>query len=97
MRKILFAVLCLTIPGLLLLNAWQGYRYNDLSDRVADLERQQKALLEKNRDAIAQIAWETSPARVEGKATSVSGLAPLDPSAVTRLQVGNAASAGGSQ
>ena len=38
MRRIMWAVLCLAIPGLLFLNAWQGFRYNDLSDRVGALE-----------------------------------------------------------
>jgi hypothetical protein len=87
MRRIMWAVLCLAIPGLLFLNAWQGFRYNDLSDKVAALEKEQKDLLEKNRDAIAQIAYETSPERVGQKAALVEGLVPLDQSAVTRLQV----------
>ena len=61
MRRLKWAMLCLAIPGLFFLNAWEGYRYNDLSDRVGALEKQQQDLLEKNRAAIAQIAYETSP------------------------------------
>jgi hypothetical protein len=95
MRRIMWAVLCLAIPGLLFLNAWQGFRYNDLADRVGALEKEQKDLLEKNRDAIAQIAYETSPERVAQKAALVDGLIPLDQSAITRLQV-DAAAQGGS-
>jgi hypothetical protein len=87
MRKIMLAMLCLAVPGLLFLNAWEGYRYNDLSDRVGALEKQQGDLLERNRDAIAQIAYETSPERVGEKAARMQGLKPLDPSAITRLQV----------
>ena len=87
MRRIMWAVLCLAIPGLLFLNAWQGFRYNDLSDRVQELEKVQKDLLERNRDAIAQIAYETSPERVGQKAALAEGLVPLDQSALTRLQV----------
>ena len=91
MRRIMWAVLCLAIPGLLFLNAWQGFRYNDLSDKVGALEKAQKDLLDKNRDAIAQIAYETSPERVGQKAALVEGLVPLDQSAITRLQVDAAA------
>ena len=87
MRKIITAILCLAVPGLIFLNAWEGYRYNDLSDRIADLEKQQKDLLESNRDAIAQIAYESSPARIEEKAAGALGLGPLDQSAVIRLKV----------
>jgi len=86
-RKILTAALCLAVPGLFFLNAWQGYRFNTLSDQVAALEKQQKALLEENRDTIGQIAYETSAERVAEKAAAL-GLVPADRSAVTRLQVG---------
>ena len=75
MKKILTAALCLTVPGLLFLNAWQGYRYNALSDQVAALEKEQKVLLEANRDIIGQIAFESSPERVAEKAAGL-GLVP---------------------
>ena len=84
MKKILTAVLCLTVPGLLFLNAWQGYRFAALGERVAALEKQQKDLLESNRDIIGQIAFESSPDRVADKAAAL-GLVPADPSAVKRL------------
>ena len=87
MKRIITAVLCLAVPALIFLNAWQGYRYNDLVDRIAGLEKQQRDLLESNRDAIAQIAYESSPARIEQKATGALGLVPLDQSAVIRLEV----------
>jgi len=94
MKKILVAALCLAVPGLIFLNAWQGYRYSALSDRVAELEKQQKDLLAANRDIIGQIAYETSPARVAEKAAAL-GLVPADDgaaggfnaaAAITRLQ-----------
>ena len=85
MKKTLTAVLCLAVPGLLFLNAWEGYRFNALTDEVAALEKQQKELLESNRDAIGQIAYESSPDRVAQKA-AILGLVPVDPAAMTRLQ-----------
>ena len=85
MKRILTAALCLTVPGLLFLNAWQGYRFSRLTDQVTALEKQQKDLLEANRDIIGQIAFESSPERVAEKAAGL-GLVPADPSAVIRLQ-----------
>jgi hypothetical protein len=93
MKKILTAVLCLAVPVLLFLNAWQGYRFNSLSTDVAALEKQQKELLEANRDTIGQIAYETSPDRIAEKAAAL-GLVPADQTAVTRLQVGQATDEG---
>jgi len=92
-KKILTAALCLAVPGLFFLNAWQGYRFNALSDQVAALEKQQKDLLEANRDTIGQIAFESSPERVAEKAAGL-GLVPADPSTVTRLQAGQAPAGG---
>ncbi len=85
MKRILTAVLCLAVPGLFFLNAWEGYRYNVLSDRVSAMEKQQKELLEANRDAIGQIAYESSPDRVAEKAAAL-GLRQPDPASLTRLQ-----------
>ena len=86
MKKTLAAAFCLAVPGLFFLNAWQGYRFNSLAGQVAALEKQQKQLLEANRDTIGQIAFETSPERVAQKAAAL-GLVRADQSAVTRLQV----------
>jgi hypothetical protein len=94
MRRLQLAILCLAVPGLIFLNAWEGYRYNTLADQVAGLENEQKDLLEGNRDAIAQIAYETSPETVGRKAAGIQGLMPLDQSAVTRLQVESVAPGG---
>lgn len=92
-KKILTAALCLAVPGLFFLNAWQGYRFNELSEHVAALEKQQKDLLEANRDAIGQIALESSPEKVAEKAAGL-GLVTADPAAVTRLQASPAAGGG---
>ncbi len=96
MKRILTAILCLAVPGLFFLNAWEGYRYNALADQIASLEKQQKDLLEANRDTIGQIAYEGSPDRIAEKAGTL-GLAKPDPAAVTRLQVEPAASEGSTQ
>jgi ABC-type phosphate transport system auxiliary subunit len=87
MKRTALAVICLVIPALLCLNAWQGYRYNELSNAVAALEKQQQDLLEANRDVIAQIAYEQSAARVVQKADRSFTLGPVDQSHITRVLV----------
>ena len=91
MRKVVIVALCLAVPGLIFLNAWQGYRYSALAGRISDLEKQQKDLLAANRDIIGQIAFETSAERVAQKAADL-GLVPG--AAITHLTVG-AGSPGG--
>jgi hypothetical protein len=86
MKKTLKIVLCLAVPGLIFLNAWEGFRYATLEDQVAALERQQKELLDANRDAIGRIAYESSPDRVAEKAAEM-GLASPDAADVTLLLV----------
>jgi len=87
MRKLVVVALCLAVPGLIFLNAWQGWRYSELASRISDLERQQKDLLAANRDIIGQIAYETSPERVSQKAAAL-GLVPEGGSVpVSRLRV----------
>ncbi|HUI69438.1 MAG TPA: hypothetical protein VL354_02885 [Spirochaetia bacterium] len=80
-------VLSLIVPGLLCVNAWQGYRYNQLSNDVASLESQQQDLLEANRDALAEIAYEKSPGRIEEKALKSFTLVPVDQGHVTRVLI----------
>lgn len=84
MKRLVRVVAALAVPGLLALNAWQGWRYQRLSDEVAALEERQRQLLEANRNTIAAIAAEQSAANVEARAREM-GLAPIDPSRVTRL------------
>jgi len=96
MKRILTALLCLAIPGLLLLNAWQGFRYNTLSDDVAALEARQDALLESNRDLIGQTAFESSPAQVGARASAL-GMVQAADTATTRLLVDASGKAGASR
>ncbi|HET6486400.1 MAG TPA: hypothetical protein VFH83_08265 [Spirochaetia bacterium] len=95
MRRVAPALLCLAIPALLLLNAWQGSRYGELLDQVSALEDEQSRLLRANQDAIARIAYEEAPERVAEKAAAVSGLVPADPANVLRVTVAGTPAAGG--
>jgi hypothetical protein len=87
MRKSVRLLVALAVPGLLALNAWQGWRYHRLSEEVVALEDVQRRLLEANRNAIAAIAAERSAAAVEERARAM-GLVPIDPSRITRVPAG---------
>ena len=86
MRKLMRILVALAVPGLLALNAWQGWRYHRLTEEVASLEEAQRRLLEANRNTIAAIAAERSAAAVEERARAM-GLVPIDPSRVTQVPV----------
>ncbi len=87
MKRTLLLAAALLVPALLFLNAWQGYRYHTVADEVADLEKSQKAIVERNMGLVAHIAHELSPQRVEERAAGEPGLAPIDNSRVTRVIV----------
>ena len=87
MKRYGLAVISLLVPSLLSLNAWQGYRYNELSNAVAALEKRQQDLLEANRDRLAQIAYEQSAVRVEEKAGKGYTLVPIDQAHVTHVLI----------
>jgi hypothetical protein len=91
MRRAARILIALAVPGLLALNAWQGWRYHQLADEVSALEERQRSLLEANRNAIAAIAAERSAASVEERARAL-GLVPIDPSRITRVPDGSGAS-----
>jgi len=97
MKRYRLAFLGLIVPGLLFLNTWQGYRYDQLSVAVSALEKQQQELLEANRDAIARIGYEQSPGRVEEKALKDFNLVPADPAHVTRVLIRGTTDRGSAQ
>jgi len=90
-KRLARLIVALAVPGLLALNAWQGWRYHRLAEEVSALEEQQRRLLEANRNAIAAIAAEQSTDRVAERAREM-GLVPIDPSRITRVPVGPEAS-----
>ncbi len=87
MKRTLLLAMALLVPVLLFLNAWQGFRYYSLSTEVAELEKRQVAIVEKNMETLARIAYERSPRRIEERAAGEPGLAPIDSSRTTRVVV----------
>ena len=64
----LLFLLVLTVPVLLGVNAWQSNKCGKLMREITRLERAQVELLEKNREAIADITESLATARLEDDA-----------------------------
>ena len=78
MNRLIILVLALSMPLLLLLNAWQGYRYDVRSRDVVRLERRQHETIEEQKRAIAALSVLRSPARVRTIARDQLGLERVD-------------------
>ncbi|MBN2051585.1 MAG: cell division protein FtsL [Spirochaetales bacterium] len=65
MRKILTALVILSLPLFLLLNVWQSFTYQQLESDIVDMEARQKKLLEENKRFIIAIEYLRAPARIE--------------------------------
>ncbi|MCL2791590.1 MAG: cell division protein FtsL [Spirochaetaceae bacterium] len=63
-KKILIAFLVITVPVLLFLNAWQGFRYERISAEIRNHEHEQIEWFEENKKMLATITVYSSPARV---------------------------------
>ena len=64
-KKILIAFLVITIPVLLLLNAWQGFKYERINANIKNHENEQKEWFEENKKMLVAISVYSSPARVK--------------------------------
>ena len=64
-KKILIAFLVITVPVLLFLNAWQGFKYERINAEIRNHEYEQKEWFEENKKMLAAISVYSSPARVK--------------------------------
>lgn len=64
MKRSLVILLVALVPLLLFANVFQAFRHGRLERRIAELERQQLALIEQNKQAILAVSVLTSPRRV---------------------------------
>lgn len=86
MKRSLVALLILLVPVLLFTNVVQAFRYGRLEREVAELEREQHALIEENKRAILAITVLTSPGRVGDLAEGVLDLGRISTEEIIRLQ-----------
>ncbi len=64
-KKILITLSVFTIPVLLFLNVWQGFKYERINAEIRNYEYEQKEWFEENKKMLATISVYSSPARVK--------------------------------
>jgi len=72
--KILIVLSVITIPVLLFLNTWQGFKYERTNAEIRNFEYEQKEWFEENKKMLAVISVYSSPARVKKIAEENSDL-----------------------
>ena len=90
MKKFSFitAIVCAVLfSGLLFLNVWQSFRFNQVVITVVELEEEQKRLLELNKRLIAGTAVLSSPGRIDEIAKDELGLEKREPSDIIQVEL----------
>ncbi len=94
MKKVAFALkavfICLfalSIPGLLILDAFQARRYADLREQVLDLEKTQADLVEQNKKLITDISILSSSERIEKIAEEELGMKQAESEQIVRVEM----------
>ena len=64
-KRFLIILFIITIPVLLFLNTWQGFRYERINAEIRNYEYEQKEWFEENKKMLAAISVYSSPARVK--------------------------------
>ncbi|MCL2480900.1 MAG: hypothetical protein FWF38_04225 [Spirochaetaceae bacterium] len=64
-KKILIAILVMTVPVLIFLNSWQGFKYERINVEIRNHEYEQKEWFEENKKMLAAISVYSSPGRVK--------------------------------
>ncbi|MDR1031171.1 MAG: septum formation initiator family protein [Treponema sp.] len=86
-QLVILYIIALTIPLLLGLSAWQSSRYAALERQVEQLEADQEAWIENNKNLIAGIAVLSSPERIEKIARNELGLSKIHPENVLQIRI----------
>ena len=86
-RRFFFYCFILTIPAFLGLSAWQSSRYGDLERELKKLEKTQEEWVESNKQLIADIAYLSSPDRIEHIARDTLGLQKKQPEEVLQISI----------
>lgn len=84
-KKFLYYAAILLFPILLCLNVWQSYRFQQVEEKLVQLQEQQINLLEKNKRALAALAVYSSPSRVGALVNESLDLKKMDSSDVIHV------------
>ncbi len=86
-KHLIWLVAALTIPVVLCLQVQQVVQYDELKDKVTDLETLQEEWLDKNKKVLANISLFRSPERIEKLAVEELGLRPVHFAEITRVEI----------
>jgi cell division protein FtsB len=75
------------IPLLLILDAMQTRRYDDLASEVSNLEQKQEQLVESNKTLVSNISLLSSADRVEKMASGVLGMHKAESGDIVRIEM----------
>ena len=87
MRKILIALMILSIPLSVFLSVYRVYSYQSLERKVENLKEEQADLFERNKRMIANIAIVSSPKRIEKIAEEKLDLSRIAPERKLRIVI----------
>jgi len=87
MKKVLKTIAVLLLPLFLFLNVWQVFSYRMVESDIAELEKQQKKLLEENKRLIIGIEFLRNPARLEKAAEEQLGMKRAQSDKIIRIAV----------
>lgn len=87
-KGVAICVLAASIPLFLAVNGIQSRRYAQLEGEIANLERAQAELVEKNKNLITGISVLASADRIEALASGQLKMRPAESSEIIRVEMG---------
>ncbi|WP_319561893.1 cell division protein FtsL [Marispirochaeta sp.] len=86
MKRLLVVIMLISVPALLFLNIWQGYRFWETERYIARMQDEQQQWFEENKLMIVNIAVASSPARISELARDL-GLKKIDQQDIVRVRI----------
>lgn len=80
-------ILAILIPVMFIAYGLQAKRYSDLSREIAELERKQEELIEKNKKLVSDISLLSSTDRIEKIATEELGMHKAETEDIIRVEM----------
>lgn len=86
-KGVLICLVAVSIPGLLILNAFQSRKYKELEDTVQELEEKQTKLVEQNKKLITDISLLSSSSRIESLAGGELNMKEAESEEIVRVKL----------